>query len=188
MDDVDAAWPGRLIAADGVELFVRDSGGDAPVVLFLHGLGGYGAEWWPVASRMTSRFRVVAFDQRGQGRSTLEPDDLSRAAFVGDAVHVLEGLGRSPVLLVGQSMGAHTALLVAARRPDLVERLVLVEGGPGGEGTDASHEVVDWFAGWPTPFASDADARAWFRGQGYGADAAAAWATGLARKIGRAHV
>ena len=77
-------------------------------------------------------YRVVAFDQRGQGRSTTEPDDLTRDAFVNDTIAVIEHADAGPVVLVGQSMGAHTAMLTAARRPDLVSQLILIEGGLGG--------------------------------------------------------
>jgi pimeloyl-ACP methyl ester carboxylesterase len=74
--------------------------------------------------------------------------------------------------LVGQSMGAHTALLVAARRPDLIRRLVLLEGGVGGGGANGyPARLGQWFASWPVPFpdresavsflGSTATARAW---------------------------
>ena len=76
-------------------------------------------------------------------------------------------------------MGAHTAMLTAARRPDLVSQLILIEGGLGGEGPDASHEVINWFRSWPAPFAYLPDAVSWFEGQGYRPDAARAWAAGL---------
>jgi len=63
-----------------------------------------------------------------------------------------------PVTLVGQSMGGHTAMLVAAWYPGLVRRLVMVEAGVGGEGAeDYPARLGAWFASWPVPFA---DARA----------------------------
>lgn len=178
-DEPHAEWPGRRLSAGDADLFVRDTGTGHPAVVFLHGLGGHAGEWWPVASLLRDSHRVVAFDQRGQGRSTNEPTDLGRDAFVQDAVTVIEHVDAGPVVLVGQSMGAHTALLTAARRPDLVSSLVLVEGGLGGEGAEASHEVVDWFHGWPVPFDDPDAAAAWFEGQGYRPDAARAWAAGL---------
>jgi len=57
-------------------------------------------------------------------------------------------------------MGGHTAMLVAAWRPDLVARLVLLETGPG-NGTRAQNEAMgDFFRSWPVPYASKAAARA----------------------------
>lgn len=70
-----------------------------------------------------------------------------------DVVHVIEAVIGGPVTLVGQSMGGHTALLVAAARQDLVARLVLLEAGVGGDGTEHSRERMrDFFASWPRPF------------------------------------
>lgn len=68
-------------------------------------------------------------DQRGHGLRTRCPGDVSCGAFVGDVVDVLdEVVPGQRCVLVGQSMGAHTAFLTAAARPDLVDRLVTPEG------------------------------------------------------------
>lgn len=152
----------------GVELHGVDSGRALPAVLLLHGLAGRSGEWSPVIDRIRHRFRVVAFDQRGNGLSTRRPDDLSREAHVADVVEVADHLGITELVLVGQSMGAHTAMLTAARHADLVRRLVLVEGGVGGEGAEATEGTIQWFQGWPAPFPSRADAAAFFGGgQGF---------------------
>jgi len=100
-------------------------------------------------------------DQRGHGASTRLPDDLSRDAFVEDVVAVLEALvpGRR-VTLVGQSMGAHTAFLVAALRPDLVGGLVMLEGHVAGNDDPAEAAGLGaYFASWPFPFADETAAR-----------------------------
>ena len=63
-------------------------------------------------------------------------------------------------VLVGQSVGAHTAFLVAATYPERVQRLVLLEGHAGGNsGTEEAVGLGRWFASWPTPFASEDSAR-----------------------------
>jgi pimeloyl-ACP methyl ester carboxylesterase len=119
-------------------------------------------------------------DQRGHGHSTRRPADLSRRAFIDDVVAVVDALaGAAPVTLVGQSMGAHTAMLVAAARPDLVRRLVLAEGGVGGPGADDyPARLGAWFASWPAPFADEAAAAAWLGGT----PIARAWAADLERR------
>lgn len=142
----------------------------------LHGLAGHALEWASVADRLVDSYRVVAFDQRGHGASTTHPVDVSRAAFVDDVVAVIEQLHLGPVVLVGQSMGAHTALLAAAARPDLVSRLVLIEGGVGGGGPGASDGVITWLKQWPTPFAGKTAAIDYFGGGQLGRG----WSDGLA--------
>jgi len=88
---------------------------------------------------------------------------VSRDAFAGDVAAVIGQLspGR-PVTLVGQSMGGHTAVVAAARFPDLVERLILLEATVAG-GADPVR-IGDYFRSWPAPFASVAQA-AEFLGQ-----------------------
>ena len=168
-------WPSRVTSVPGGSLLVRDTGGPGPVIVFLHGLGGHAMEWWPVVSHLPARYRAVGLDQRGHGASTTRPDDLGRAAYVNDAVDVIEGLGVGPVVLVGQSFGAHTALLVAADRPELVSLLVLVEGGVGGGSEEGSQDAIDWFGSWPTPFPNASAAVEYFGG----GTAGEAWAAGL---------
>lgn len=170
-------WPASSLHCGEVELFVHDTGGALSAVMLLHGLGGHAAEWAEVARRLAGSHRVIAFDQRGHGRSTTAPGDVSRQAHVADVVGVLDHLGLHQVTLIGQSMGAHTALLVAAAHPDRVDRLVLIEGGVGGEGAQASDDVIDWFRSWPVPFADHA-AAADHLGGGFTGQA---WADGLIR-------
>lgn len=166
---------GPVTREDGTRLHVLDSGGTGPAVLLLHGLAGYAREWAQVAERLAGTCRVVAFDQRGHGASTRRPADLSRETHVGDVVAVADALGLETFTLVGQSMGAHTALLTAAAHPARVARLVLIEGGVGGEGPEATAGVIDWFRAWPVPFATADDALAHLGG----GPAARVWAEGL---------
>lgn len=151
----------KILRRDDVELCVTDYGGDGPDVVLLHGLAGSAREFPPTAEALTGSFRVLLLDQRGHGRSTCRPSDLSRQAFVDDVAHVIEtlSLGRS-VALVGQSMGAHTALFTASTRPELVERLVMLEGHAAGHATgEESRKIGEYFHSWPSPFPTTEDAR-----------------------------
>ncbi|MEU7876230.1 alpha/beta hydrolase [Dactylosporangium sp. NPDC049140] len=156
------------------------AGGPAggPPVLLLHGLAGSAEELRPAAAALLPRCRVVVPDQRGHGRSTRRPADLSRRAFAADAAAVIgELLGGGPVAVAGQSMGGHTAMLLAAWYPHLVDRLVMLEAGVGGAepGDDYPARLGRWFAAWPVPFA-DRDAAEAFLG---GTATARAWAADL---------
>ncbi|WP_277213400.1 alpha/beta fold hydrolase [Isoptericola croceus] len=152
--------PDLIVRRDGVLLAVTDRGGDGPPVVLLHGLAGSSRELLATADALTDRFRVLLVDQRGHGRSTRRPGDVSREAFVADVVTAIEDLTAGPVRLVGQSMGAHTACLTAATRPDLVDRLVMLEGHVGGDDDpDAARGLGEFFASWPLPFADEAAAR-----------------------------
>src|SRR6266511_2165482 len=93
---------------EGVSLACLDFGGDGPPVLLLHGLAGHAAEWAETAGWLTAYHRVLALEQRGHGRSDRAPTDVSRAAYVIDAVAVIEALALQPVILIGESLGGHT--------------------------------------------------------------------------------
>ncbi len=132
-----------------------------PTVVFLHGLAGSASEFVPSATAIGPAYRSVLIDQRGHGHSTRHPLDASREAYVRDVIAVIEHLKPSAgVALVGQSMGAHTALLVAAARADLVRMLVLLEGDVQGSPPEAAERIGGYFASWPVPFADTAGARA----------------------------
>ncbi|WP_258376421.1 alpha/beta fold hydrolase [Curtobacterium sp. MCBD17_028] len=123
------------------------------MVVILHGLAGSSCEFIPTAHALEGR-RVILVDQRGHGRSTTRPTDTSRGAFVADIVCVITAETSEPVDVVGQSIGAHTAMLLAATRPDLVQRLVMLEGNQGG-GTAEEHAALgNYFRSWTVPFAS----------------------------------
>jgi pimeloyl-ACP methyl ester carboxylesterase len=125
---VAAEWS---LDRDGVRLAGVDYGGGGPAVLLLHGLAGNADEWAPTAAALTGRAHVVAFDARGHGASEPRPPDVSPQAHVADAAFVIEQRGLAPATVIGQSYGALTAFLLAAERPDLVERLVVAEASPG---------------------------------------------------------
>jgi pimeloyl-ACP methyl ester carboxylesterase len=163
------------IEARGVALAAYDYGGQGDTVLLLHGLAGHAREWDETASWLTGTHRVVALEQRGHGRSERHPVDVSRGAFVDDAVAWMDRLALEQAAVVGQSLGGHTAFLVAARHPSRVSRLVVAEASPIPE--PASVEVVrGWLDAWPTPFVDRDEAIRYFGGESVWAEA---WTSGL---------
>jgi pimeloyl-ACP methyl ester carboxylesterase len=122
---------------------------------------------------------VLALDARGHGRSERAPLDVSPDARAADVCFQIERLSCGPVVLVGQSLGGQTALLVAAERPELVRGLVLVDAGPEGDGEAAVTEVEEALAGWPLPFASRQAAVEFFDGPSLAAEL---WADGLEQR------
>jgi pimeloyl-ACP methyl ester carboxylesterase len=105
-----------------------DYGGSGPPLLLIHGLAGSYLNWMSVADRLAITHRVWALDLRGFGltplgrgqKATLEANQALIQGF-------LEQVVGGPAILVGNSMGGRLSLQVAASRPDLVSRLVLVD-------------------------------------------------------------
>jgi pimeloyl-ACP methyl ester carboxylesterase len=104
-----------------------DSGGGVagePPVVLVHGVTLRSEDWENIFPRLATRYRVVAYDARGHGKSGRAPryalDDL-----VGDLIRLLREIVRAPSVLIGHSIGGATALVAAAREPTLLRGLVL---------------------------------------------------------------
>lgn len=96
-----------------------------PALLCLHGVQAHGARFRRLAEeRLAGRFRAVAPDLRGHGRSSWDPP-WSLAAHVADVEALAEEL--SPAVILGHSFGGRLVLELAARRPDLVPRAILLD-------------------------------------------------------------
>ncbi|HYF54282.1 MAG TPA: alpha/beta fold hydrolase [Salinarimonas sp.] len=123
-----------IVRADGIDLACTVAGSGPPVVL-VHGLA-CGRRMWVRQVRALSRdFTVVAFDQRGHGRSSA-PDraaDYSPGRLGRDLAALLDALGLERVHLVGFSLGGGPALGVALSRPERVLSLTLADVGAGAE-------------------------------------------------------
>lgn len=158
-----------------VELRGEARGESGEVVLFLHGLAGYGREWSAVVDSCCFDRRVVLLDQRGHGSSSRRPQDISREAFVADVVAVARAVsGADPVWLVGQSLGGHTAFLTASLEPELIAGIVVVEATPKRPDAGRRPRIERWLDSWPRPFPTRAAAVEFFKGRG-----GEAWADGL---------
>ncbi|MFJ4078379.1 alpha/beta fold hydrolase [Streptomyces iakyrus] len=155
---------GTLTTPDGTRIAHRThhpAGKPTTTLLLLHGLAGHQGEWDTLAGRLRSDgHRVVTYDARGHGASTCTPANTTREAHVQDAVALIEALDLAPVTLLGQSLGGHTAMLLAASHPQLVNSLILVEAGPAGPSPDLPAQIATWLDSWPIPFTSLAEAEA----------------------------
>jgi lipase len=96
---------------------------DAPLVVCLHGVTSHGLRFRRVAEALAAAHRVVSLDLRGHGRSEWEPP-WTLETHVAD---VLETIGEERATWVGHSFGGRVVAELAARRPDLIERLVLLD-------------------------------------------------------------
>jgi pimeloyl-ACP methyl ester carboxylesterase len=120
--------PARTVhVADRGELFLRDTGGDGPPVMLLHGWLATADMNWAAAygALVEAGYRVLAIDHRGHGRGlrSMAPFRLSDCAA--DAASALRELDAAPATVVGYSMGGAIAQLVARDHPDVASGIVL---------------------------------------------------------------
>ncbi len=120
--------PGRTVVVPGRgEFFLRDTGGDGPPVLLVHGwMFPSDLNWAQTYGPLQQAgFRVLAMDLRGHGRGLRSSDPFRLVDCADDAAGVLEVLGAGPAAVVGYSMGGPVAQLLARRHPDRVAGIVL---------------------------------------------------------------
>lgn len=120
-----AARPGSLALADGTLAY--DELGEGPLAILVPGLGDLRQEYRFLAPRLAAAgYRAVSVDLRGHGGSSPRWTSYAADAFSEDLVALIEHLDGGPAVLVGNSFAADPAVRVAARRPELVSRLVLI--------------------------------------------------------------
>ncbi len=121
---------------NGTTLYYEDTGpgSTGETIAFSHGLL-WGTELFaPQIAALRGRYRCIAWDHRGQGRSAADHRNTIDMELVWkDAVLLLETLGAGRVHFCGLSMGGFVAMRMAARRPDLIRSLMLIETSPDPE-------------------------------------------------------
>src|SRR5882724_9994808 len=123
-----------------------EAGRGAPVIL-LHGSGGEGARWMPTIKGLASEFRVIAPDQIGWGASDKPMTVYHSGVFAEFLARFMKEIGVPKATLIGQSMGAGVALQMAVNYPQLVDRMVLVNGGGFRSANEAPRAgAPDWHA------------------------------------------
>lgn len=112
----------------GATLHVETRGSGAVLLLITGGPTDAGM-FEDLAGRLADSYTVVAYDQRGHSRSTLEaePTDITVAQHADDAAAVLTAAGEEPAYVYGNSGGATIGLELVARHPDQVRTLIAHE-------------------------------------------------------------
>jgi 3-oxoadipate enol-lactonase len=109
-----------------IDVVARTDGpADAAPVVLANSLGATTAMWEPQVAALADRYRVVRFDARGHGFSPVPAGPYSIDDLADDLVQLLDRMEIERAHLVGLSIGGMTALRMAARNPDRVDRLVV---------------------------------------------------------------
>jgi len=123
-----ARLPDREVTVDGSRMLTREwrgPGVDAPTVVLVHGLVVAGDFVVPTAARLGDRYRVLAPDLPGYGRSTAAGDEVSVVGLGAALGSWADAVGLTSAVFVGNSFGTQVVTELALRRPRLAERLVL---------------------------------------------------------------
>ena len=117
----------RVVDIDGPVHYLDFGGEGNPPLLMVHGLGGNALNWMAVGDSLAEHHHAVALDLAGFGQTPL----FRRSAAVGANAELvrkfIDEVFTEATTLMGNSMGGHISILVAADAPDRVDRLVLVD-------------------------------------------------------------
>ncbi len=119
------------MSSDGAQIHYEVHGSGAPVLLIM-GLGSNAYGWYRTIPWLSPRYEVIAFDNRGTGRSDVPNGAYSIAQMAADAAAVVAAAGHESTHVVGASLGGMIAQRFALAYPERVRSLVLVCTTPGG--------------------------------------------------------
>jgi pimeloyl-ACP methyl ester carboxylesterase len=116
------------VVRDGVCLAYHEAGaGDGSPILFVHGFGCNGSHFRLQQQHFAASTRTVAVDLRGHGASDAPLQDYGPIGFADDLRWLCDHLGLERPIVVGHSMGGNIALKLAARAPDFVKAIVMID-------------------------------------------------------------
>jgi pimeloyl-ACP methyl ester carboxylesterase len=104
-----------------------DFGGEGTPLVMVHGLGGSAVNWMAVGPEFAKRHHAVAIDLAGFGRTPLFNRSAALGANAALVHRLIDEVIGAPVILIGNSMGGHIAILEATEHPKWVSRLILVD-------------------------------------------------------------
>ena len=114
---------------DGLKIQLAVWEGKRKQILCIHGLTANSRFWDCLASALSPHHRVIAMDLRGRGLSDKPPTGYSIEHHCKDVLALMNDQGLERPVLMGHSLGAFISLVFAAKYPQRVDRLILVDGG-----------------------------------------------------------
>ena len=143
----------------GPDLYYEDTGGDGPVIVFSHGLLMDHTMFAPQVVALRGRYRCIAWDERGHGRTATDTlDPFSYYDSADDCLAVMRHAGVSRAVLAGMSQGGHLSLRMALRHPEAVRALILIDTQAGLEDPAKMPGYQMMVTDWTTNGLSDATA------------------------------
>jgi pimeloyl-ACP methyl ester carboxylesterase len=133
---MDRPSTGRFAQANGLRMYYEESGAGEPLIL-LHGGTDTGRYWDPILPYLANRYRIIAPDSRGHGRTDNPSGSLTYPQMAADVVALIPALGLEKPVVGGWSDGGQIALEIGIRYPNVARALVV-----GGAGYRFSPEYV----------------------------------------------
>jgi N-formylmaleamate deformylase len=118
-------WQTGYVETNGLRLHYTRTGGNKPPIVLAHGVTDAGPCWTPVAEVLAAEYDAIMVDARGHGRSDAPERGYGPAEQAEDLAGVITGLELNRPAVLGHSMGAASALVLAGAHPDLPGAILL---------------------------------------------------------------
>lgn len=141
------------LKANEIELYYKEQGKSSPVV-FIHGWMEDHSMWNSQIEYFSKKYRAIAYDQRGHGRSDKPKNGYSIKTLSYDLYNFTQKLNIGKFTLVGHSLGGMAAMVFALEHPENVSKLVLVSTGAK---SDTSMRIMLWVLIRALPYSIFAD-------------------------------
>lgn len=116
-----------IYTIDDQQVHIWEEGSpDAPIALLIHGWSSSSFTWAPLLPSLRKRYRCLAIDLPGFGKSPAPAEPPTIAGYAKLAGKIIESFSERPVLVLGHSMGGQISATLALQNPMLVERMVLL--------------------------------------------------------------
>jgi 3-oxoadipate enol-lactonase len=143
------------VLVNGARLFYEEMGSGPETVVFSHSYLVDSHHFSLQMQSLRDRYRCVAFDHRGHGRSEVTESGYEMENLYADAVALIEALNCAPCHFVGLSTGGFIGMRIATRRPDLLKSLILMDTSADPEPEENLKQykllmfIVRWIGWWP---------------------------------------
>ena len=124
-DELVIEWQSGFVDADGLRLHYTRTGGGKPPLLLAHGVTDDGLCWSRVTAQLARDYDVIMVDARGHGRSDAPEGGYDPGRQAEDLAAVIATLDLQKPAILGHSMGAATALVLAGTHPNIPGAILL---------------------------------------------------------------
>ncbi|HTY61642.1 MAG TPA: alpha/beta hydrolase [Acidobacteriota bacterium] len=119
----------KFVTLNGIRVHYLEWGRGKSYIILLHGMNGDARTWRDLAPFLASDYHILAPDRRGSGESEKPNEGYDYPTLVNDVALFSEHLKLESTIVIGHSFGAQVAMMLAAKKPESVRALVLIDGG-----------------------------------------------------------
>lgn len=138
------------IQTKGASLYYEEHGSGDETIVFAHGLLCNSSMFQKQIDALKDRYRCIAFDFRGQGKSEVTDNGYDMETLTLDAVELIQKLDCGPCHFAGLSMGGFVGLRLAIQHPHLLKSLTLIDSAAGAEPSETipKYNKLNFIARW----------------------------------------